>query len=229
MAELHKIVATLKNALQSGARSDQKQAPGSAAVSPGAHRAELASRFQRELESVAGRFLGILTPAEAAARAADVARERNARMVAIGDGLLTDADEIATAIHTAGVGVVRPAPVATEEARAAMVDRIAHCEMAIAEADCAIASTGTLAVVSTERRPSALTLLPPASLLLVQIDRLVPDLAAALELLGAETIATRRVTLITGPSRTADIEKMIVLGVHGPKALDVILVWPRDG
>jgi len=71
-------------------------------------------------------------------------------------------------------------------------------------------------------------LLPPSSVITVRVDRIVTDLAAALEALGPETLATHRMTLITGPSRTADIEKRIVLGVHGPKSLDVIVVWPRD-
>ena len=41
-------------------------------------------------------------------------------------------------------------------------------------------------------------------------------------------LGANRLTLITGPSRTADIEKRIVMGVHGPKSLDVIVVWPRN-
>jgi L-lactate dehydrogenase complex protein LldG len=46
--------------------------------------------------------------------------------------------------------------------------------------------------------------------------------------MGPAGVAANRLTLITGPSRTADIEKRIVLGVHGPKSLHVIVVWPHD-
>src|SRR5215469_18235784 len=106
--------------------------------------------------------------------------------------------------------------------------RVADADLGIAEADFAIASTGTLAVVSAAERPSSLTLLPPASLAIVQIDRVMPNLAEALAPLGADGVAANRLTLITGPSRTADIEKRIVLGVHGPRSLHVIVVWPQD-
>ena len=106
--------------------------------------------------------------------------------------------------------------------------RVADAELGIAEADYAIASTGTLAVVSNANRPSSLTLLPPASLVIVQIDRVMANLAAVLAALGPDGVAANRLTLITGPSRTADIEKRIVLGVHGPKSLHVIVVWPQN-
>ena len=53
-------------------------------------------------------------------------------------------------------------------------------------------------------------------------------MAEALAALGADGVAANRLTLITGPSRTADIEKRIVLGVHGPKSLHVIVVWPQN-
>ena len=106
--------------------------------------------------------------------------------------------------------------------------RVADAELGIAEADFAIASTGTLAVVANANRPGSLTLLPTASLVIVQIDRVMPNLAAVLAAMGPEGVAANRLTLITGPSRTADIEKRIVLGVHGPKSLHVIVVWPHD-
>ena len=89
------------------------------------------------------------------------------------------------------------------------------------EADYAIAATGTLAMLATPERPGSLTLLPPVNVILVNADRIVPDLAAVIAAIGPAAIATHRLALITGPSRTADIEKRIVIGVHGPREIHV--------
>ena len=105
---------------------------------------------------------------------------------------------------------------------------MAGCDLGIVEADAAIASTGTLAVVGSAASPNSLTLLPPANLIMVSADRMRPDLAAAVAAIGAETFTSKRVALITGPSRTADIEKMIVVGVHGPKQLYALAIWPNE-
>ncbi len=228
MAELHKLVATLRTALEAGTSEPARaqEPPAEVPLAHDAYRAELVTRFARELEAVGGRFLGILTLAETIARL--VALAKNARMVAIGKGVAIDTGAIAAAIDRAGVPIMRTAPTTDPEARGAFRDRLARADMAVAEADYAIASTGTLAVLTMPSRPSSLTLLAPASVILVQIGRIVPDLAAALEAFSTDTLAAHRMTLITGPSRTADIEKRIVLGVHGPKSLDVIVVWPHD-
>jgi L-lactate utilization protein LutC len=147
--------------------------------------------------------------------------------VAIGQGVASDMGAIGEALERADFRIVRTLPVADIE-RAPMRARVADADLGIADADFAIASTGTLAVVSNPQRPSSLTLLPPASLAIVQIDRIMPNLAAVLSVIGPAGVAANRLTLITGPSRTADIEKRIVLGVHGPKSLHVIVVWPHD-
>jgi L-lactate utilization protein LutC len=229
VAELHKIIASVKDALGTGAWSNSHDEAMSAPVpvAQSAHRAELASTFARELEEVGGKFLGILTPAEVANRIVSLAREIGAKTVALGQGVACDMDAIGEALERADFRIVRTVPVADTE-RAAMRARVADTELGIAEADFAIASTGTLAVVSTANRPSSLTLLPPASLVIVQIDRLMANLAVVLAALGPDGVAANRLTLITGPSRTADIEKRIVLGVHGPKSLHAIVVWPQD-
>ncbi|HZC45675.1 MAG TPA: lactate utilization protein [Candidatus Acidoferrum sp.] len=229
MAELHKIIASVKDALGVSAGNNSHDATGPAAI-PVAHsaqRAELASMFARELEEVGGKFLGILTPAEVSNRIVSLAREIGAKTVALGKGVALDMDAIGEALERADFTIVRTVPVADTD-RAAMRARVADADLGIAEADYAIASTGTLAVISNELRPASLTLLPPASLVIVQIDRVLANLAAVLTALGPAGVAANRLTLITGPSRTADIEKRIVLGVHGPKSLHVIVVWPSD-
>jgi L-lactate dehydrogenase complex protein LldG len=229
VAELHKIIASVKDALTFRARigSHAATAPSAVPVAQSAHRAELASTFARELELVGGSFLGTVTPGEVANRIVGLARQIGAKRVALGQGVATDMDAVGEALERADFRIVRALPVADTE-RAAMRSRVADAELGIAEADFAIASTGTLAVVSNANRPSSLTLLPPASLAIVQIDRVMPNLAAMLTAMGPAGVAANRLTLITGPSRTADIEKRIVLGVHGPKSLHVIVVWPQD-
>jgi L-lactate dehydrogenase complex protein LldG len=230
VAELHKILATVKTALEAGAVEPNHPdgAPKQVPIAETAQRAELVSTFARELEAVDGHFLGILNPAETIARIAALAQELNARSAAIGELALADTEALCAALDAAGCSTVRASPVRNPEHRALMRHQMGNADLGIAEADFAIASTGTLAMVATENRPSALTLLPPASLILVRVDRLLPDLASALAALGPDTIARYRLTLITGPSRTADIEKRIVLGVHGPKALYAIVVWPQQ-
>jgi L-lactate utilization protein LutC len=229
LAEQHKIIASVKDALGTGARSNSHDAAATAAVpvAQSAQRAELASTFARELEEVGGKFLGILTPAEVTNRIVSLAGEIGAKTVALGQGVASDMDAIGEALERADFRIVRTLPVADTE-RAAMRARVADAELGIADADFAIASTGTLAVVSNANRPSSLTLLPPASLVIVQIDRVMANLAAVLAEMGPAGVAANRLTLITGPSRTADIEKRIVLGVHGPKSLHVIVVWPQN-
>ena len=229
MAELHKIIANVKDALGTGAPNNHDSAGASVAIpiSPSAYRTELASTFARELEQVGGKFLGVLTPGEVSNRIVSLASEIGAKTVALGQGIATDMDAVGEALERADHRIVRTIPVADTE-RAAMRARVADTDLGIADADYAIASTGTLAVASTVNRPSSLTLLPPATLVIVQIERMMPNLAAMLAELGPERVAANRLTLINGPRRTADIEKRIVLGVHGPKSLHVIVVWPQD-
>lgn len=224
----HKIIANVRAALDHRAAAapvHDEPAPRAIPLAPGARRAELASRFARELERVSGRFMGVLSAAEARVRIVAAARELEVRVAAVGEGVTMDFAPLANALETAGVTIIRPRKAADDAARAEMRARLADCDLAIVEADYAIAATGTFAVVASPERPSSLTLLPPANIILVDADRILPDLAAVIGALGSETIANHRVALITGPSRTADIEKMIVLGVHGPRQLYAAAVW----
>ena len=227
MADMQSVVTRVKRAITSAGEAPDHALPTIPRSADTYLFAEMASRFASELEKVVGRMIGPIGPDELAYTIVATARERGANSVAIGKGVALNLTLAAQALEDAGMAVVKAGPV-DSDTRAAMRDKLAHADAGVAEADYAIASTGTLAVLSDEHRPSALTLLPPASIVVLRIDRIKADLAGALEAIGPAELEARRLTLITGPSRTADIEKRIVMGVHGPKSLDVIVVWPRN-
>ncbi len=232
MAEFHKVIANLRDALERpAAEAHNGAAAASAAAVPttkAARRVELASQFAPELQAVGGHFLGSPTPKETIARVLGVAAALNAQQVAFGAGILTDPAPIIDALELAGITVIRTAAIGDDAARAELRGKLAQCDFAVVEADYAIGATGTLAMIATPERPGSLTLLPPVNVILVSAERILPDLAAALEAIGPAAITSHRLALITGPSRTADIEKRIVLGVHGPREIHVAAVWHGD-
>ncbi|HKV53151.1 MAG TPA: lactate utilization protein [Candidatus Binataceae bacterium] len=230
MAGFHKIIANLRAALEHNppaAAVHDGVARASLPVAADARRAELLSRFASELERVNGHFIGTLSAADVCERIVTLAREMDARAVAVGDGVMIDMAPIAKALEGAGLELIRTSRTSDAE-RPAIRDQLAKCDLAVVEAHYAISSTGTLVMLATPGSPGSLTLLPPANIIVVDAERVLPDMAAVVGALGTAAITAHRIAFITGPSRTADIEKMIVLGVHGPKELYAAAVW-RNG
>ena len=90
---------------------------------------------------------------------------------------------------------------------------------------CALAETGTLAMVSGPDTPASASLLPETHVALAPLARLVPNMEDAWDLMRAELgRLPRAVNYISGPSRTADIEQTLVLGAHGPYRVHIVLV-----
>jgi L-lactate dehydrogenase complex protein LldG len=88
-----------------------------------------------------------------------------------------------------------------------------------------IAETGTLMLPSAAERPTTLNLLADTEIVLLRTSRLVGAYEEAWDLLRSELGAMpRNVMLVTGPSRSADIEQTLELGAHGPRRLHVVLV-----
>lgn len=106
-----------------------------------------------------------------------------------------------------------------------------ECEAGVTTADYGVAETGTLALVSGGERHRLISLLPPVHVCLLGTDRLLPVLGSLLERVRAGgpegTALPHALTLISGPSRTADIEQTLTTGVHGPHRLHVLLHPPR--
>jgi len=88
-----------------------------------------------------------------------------------------------------------------------------------------IAETGTLLLPSGPERPVTLNLLPDTEIAVLNASAILGAYEEAWDKLRAEIGAMpRNVMLITGPSRSADIEQTLELGAHGPRRLHVVLV-----
>ena len=87
-----------------------------------------------------------------------------------------------------------------------------------------IAETGTLMAASGPDHPTTLNFLPAVHIVVLQADRVVGTYEEAWERLREAGALPRTVNLITGPSRTGDIEQTIFLHAHGPGRLHIVLV-----
>lgn len=106
------------------------------------------------------------------------------------------------------------------------VKELEKCDAGISECDALIAQTGTVLVTNASAGGRALSVLPPHHVVLARRSQLVPDLTAAIEGLKRKYGAKfpSMISFITGPSRTGDIERILVLGAHGPKKLSIICI-----
>ena len=92
-------------------------------------------------------------------------------------------------------------------------------------ADYLIADSGTVVLFGKDHRAQMITLLPPKLFVLGTVQQLVSDLFTFHEVIEKEPRHQfESMHYITGPSRTSDIEKKLILGVHGPKELCVVIV-----
>ena len=115
-------------------------------------------------------------------------------------------------------------------ARIEMRKLFLEADIGISGANLAIAESGTLVIVSNEGNARLVTALPPIHIALITTEKFVETLEQAASLIKALTIAsagmklTSYVSFITGPSRTTDIEKELIIGVHGPQELHIIIL-----
>jgi L-lactate dehydrogenase complex protein LldG len=96
-------------------------------------------------------------------------------------------------------------------------------DVGISAAQAAIAETGTLVLDSTCERHRLVSLVPPVHIAIINASSICETLSDALVLLQKDKEISPAVTFITGPSRTADIELTLAIGVHGPQELFVIV------
>lgn len=104
---------------------------------------------------------------------------------------------------------------------------MAQLSASVIEPEALLADTGSCIIACPAAQDRLLCYLPPACVVIAKVDQLAEHLPAAWTTFGPRVADPERrgeFVIITGPSRTADIEKILILGVHGPKRFVVILV-----
>ncbi len=163
------------------------------------------------LEKLAGKTLWAASPAEA--------RCYVSQLIGDGSAVASNAPFLQECGIT-GLPGVRSEFGGGEELRAAC----ASAGFGITSADYALADTGSLVLFSSPEEARMISLLPPVHVAVVPRDRILTGLDELLTEVPLPADRSSSMLLITGPSRTADIEQILVRGVHGPGEIHVIVV-----
>lgn len=106
--------------------------------------------------------------------------------------------------------------------------RLVSCTVGVSACAAAVAETGSLLLAGAEPGDRLVWLLPPRCVLLVRAADVVPSLDHAMAWLRAHP-AVGAATLVTGPSKTSDVERVLTIGVQGPREVIVAVVAGSGG
>lgn len=200
-------------------------------------------RFRAELEAAGGR-LEVADPASGLrGRLEELLDSLKPSTVAVSDRVETRVRGLSEWLQGRGVRVVHsPQPSLSEHAggedarRASASEAYKHslleADVGVTCADFAVADTGSVVIVSGGERHRLISLLPPVHVCLLEPGAILSGLPELYTLLKPDPLTglfPHAVTLITGPSKTGDIEQTLTVGVHGPRELCVLLDAPGLG
>ena len=205
-----------------GARLEHPGAPPS--LDRTADRERMIESFTLELSKLSGTVHRVASDAEGIAKVRTLAAERGAtRLLAWEDPWLQPAG-IGDALRADGVVLESCTLPASRDDRAARLQALDPVLVGLTGAHAALADTGSVVVISGPGRGRIASLLPPTHIAVVRAEQLSPSLGAFLAANRDVAEIGANMVVITGPSRTGDIEGTLVLGVHGPGDLQVVLI-----
>jgi L-lactate dehydrogenase complex protein LldG len=186
-------------------------------------RGELIKQFESELRRVGGRFHRATTVESAFQYIEQVASVRQAKTIVAWETQVIDDIDLAGKLEEKGIEVL------TETADREFIPTAAVSDVGVSGVDFALADTGTLVLLARKGQARSISLLPPVHIAVMKPEQVLSGLSDLFPLLRGEAQAEGRdlssaITFITGPSRTADIELTLVVGVHGPQQLHVVLL-----
>ncbi len=217
---LKTVKSSLSEAYFPDARAERPASPPTAPFAPAA----LVEQFSAEVTALKGDVFRAADPADAAAKIAALMAEHGAReYFAWADEHLPVPNLRETLAAHGFAAREIPLP-ADPDARRETLLGASGVTIGITGAQAGLADTGSLVVSSGAGKGRLASLVPPVHIALLRVADLYPSLMAFIAANPDAARAVANLNLISGPSRTADIEQTLTLGVHGPKFVHVILV-----
>ncbi len=219
-----KILHAIKDALQQPSHLpptpeniDEKIKEGLVAVTPKDY-IGLRDQFKKELELVSGEFQLANSSDEIVAAINRIMEESHYSSLAIaGDGPYRKIAQL-VAEKNKNIRIVNASDYQGTERK----EKLAVTDAALVDVNLAVADVASLALLYDDTPSSLPHFLPLTIFVVIKPEQLVANLFELVEKLPSEK--AKNMTLITGPSRTADVEKVLVLGAHGPKRLVVFML-----
>jgi L-lactate dehydrogenase complex protein LldG len=181
-------------------------------VRPGSDLAELFAKRAGELKMIVTRLAGA---EELPAAVADFLRDKPVKSVALSVSPLLEQTGLRGALEAAGLAV------STWDQLT--LDGMYDFDCAVTTVDYAIAESGTLVIKPSANQGRSMSLTPMYHVAVVEASQLLPDMVDLFQTLAAAADRSNYI-LISGPSKTADIEMNVVTGVHGPNVVAAFVV-----
>ncbi len=187
---------------------------------------DLVDRFRLELEALAGSAYGPFDASGVAGKVTEILSDRNISRLLAWDAGQIECPGLAERLGHARIELIH-GDVPVDGGHRESLDRLAQLEIGLSGAIAGLADTGSIIVASGPGRARVASLLPPVHIAVLSTAQLVPTMHDWLVAAGAELArSVANLVVITGCSRTADIELKPILGMHGPKELHVVLYQP---
>jgi len=155
----------------------------------------------------------------------EICRVKTIRSAVISRGPLVERLNLKSPLNSDGIAVGFTA----ELSDADTVKEIEKADLGVTEALVGVAETGTVVIVTVFEADRLASALPPNHIVLLDRDRVIASMEEVASLVEKSVHHEKyTLSLITGPSSTSDIEKILVRGVHGPNSLFIILIGRNE-
>jgi L-lactate dehydrogenase complex protein LldG len=182
-------------------------------------RSDPVTGFQQQFANAGGQCHVVDATAAAISKTLELIPRQSSSKVLLGRGPFIDSLDLRQILQSNGVEIVSSKPL-----DAIGRDDLFDADVAITGVDHLVAETGTMVFLARPNDPRYLSLLPPVHIAIAHSSQIIPDLFDLFEPEVLDKDLSSCVSLVTGPSKTGDIELKLVTGVHGPREVHVVLV-----
>jgi L-lactate utilization protein LutC len=218
-----KVLERIRHAAREGNRAGQAPPlPERGSVGYQGGGPDPTARFCDQCTAAGGNVHRVTSTEAAIACVLNLVQAKAARLALLSHDSVLEELGLAERLHGLGIQVWQPGEPDTGDAHEPMF----AADIGITGVDYLIAETGSVIVAARPNHPRSLSLLPPLHIAVARSEQIVPDLFDLLDsnMFGDPPALPSCLTLITGPSKTGDIELRLVTGVHGPGEVHVVLI-----